>query len=50
MERMPAWMKRGWLRGPAPPERAGAVDWDQVDPPSPEGFVDPHYEDEAYFN
>ena len=36
--------------GPAPPGEAEAVDWDLVDPPSPEGFVDPQYDDEAYFN
>jgi hypothetical protein len=46
---LPAWMRQGSPGGPAPP-RATAVDWDQVDPPSPDGFVDPQYRDEAYFN
>jgi len=50
MERLPAWMTWGWQGGPAPPREAEAVDWDVVDPPSPEGFVDPQYEDETYFN
>ena len=28
----------GLAGGPAPPEKAEAVDWDLVDPPSPEGY------------
>ena len=50
MEVLPAWMTWGWQGGPAPPGEAEAVDWELVDPPSPEGFVDPQYDDEAYFN
>ncbi|MBS2033291.1 MAG: transposase, partial [Deltaproteobacteria bacterium] len=39
MDRLPAWMTWGWQKGPAPPKEAEAVDWNLVDPPSPEGFV-----------